>query len=258
MALQTTRAHYDELLYSDIVAEYCGGGDFANFGYREADDVSARAASEGLVDQLVGMLSSREGTILDVACGKGATTRRLLQHYQPEQITAINISAKQLGTARDNAAGCGFAVMDAVELGFPSASFDNVICVEAAFHFKTRERFFGEVLRVLKPGGQLVLSDVLMAPGAESRRPTFQEENYLPNLTAYEERALAAGFTEAVTRDVTLESWQRHFWGMVRFGHQKLLARELDAEGLRSFLARTYDMARDLEVYLLASMRKGQ
>ena len=40
--------------------------------------------------------------------------------------------------------------MDATELDFRDNSFDSIICVEAAFHFDTREKFVREAYRVLK------------------------------------------------------------------------------------------------------------
>jgi hypothetical protein len=42
---------------------------------------------------------------------------------------------------------------------FADASFDKVLAVECIFHFPSRERFFAEARRVLRPGGRLTLCD---------------------------------------------------------------------------------------------------
>jgi MPBQ/MSBQ methyltransferase len=91
------------------------------------------------MEKLLAFLPKKEGTILDVACGKGATTRYLLRYFKSENVTGINISEKQLARCRENAPGCTFLLMSATELKFADESFDNISCVEAAFHFVTRE-----------------------------------------------------------------------------------------------------------------------
>ena len=70
-----------------------------------------------------------------------ATTRYLLKYYKPEKVAGINISEKQLGICKQNVSGCRFYLMDATKLDFKNNSFDNVICVESAFHFNTRKSF---------------------------------------------------------------------------------------------------------------------
>ena len=70
-------------------------------------------------------------------------------------LSSEDISAKQLEAAHENAPGCAFHLMDATDLKFPDGSFENMICVEAAFHFDTRGQFFREAVRVLQPGGRL-------------------------------------------------------------------------------------------------------
>ena len=135
--------------------------------------------------------AEEEKTILDVACGKGATTRYLLRYFKSENVTGINISEKQLARCRENAPGCTFLLMSATELKFADESFDNISCVEAAFHFVTREKFLKEAFRMLKPRGQIVLRDVLSAKHREEHGQHPQMYG-LPETQLFATESLAA------------------------------------------------------------------
>ena len=167
--------YYDRHLYREIIEDYYGHSDFGNFGFWEEGTSSAREASANLVEKLLAFIPDKSGTILDLACGKGATTRQLLKYYAPARITALNSSTKQLATAQRNAPGCSFLAADAAGLCFKEASFDSIICVEAAFHFYTRADFLRAACHVLRPGGRLVLSDMLMVEGAGHRLRVEEE-----------------------------------------------------------------------------------
>ena len=65
---------YDRALISTNYRRYFEDSGFYNFGYWDRGAKSQREASEALVDELVGRISNREGRILDVACGPGAST----------------------------------------------------------------------------------------------------------------------------------------------------------------------------------------
>lgn len=102
--------------------------------------------------------------ILDIACGKGATTFPLLEKISDRgKIYAIDISPGMIAECRkqvqnSNGLNLNFSVMDAEQLEFTDESMDKVICGFGLFFLPDIEKGMSEIRRVLKPGGYLVFS----------------------------------------------------------------------------------------------------
>ena len=97
-------------------------------------------------------------TVVDLGCGTGNLTLALLERLESEgRVVAVDFSAHMLRKAqckvRDQRVD--WVVADAAELPLGNASADCVICFSAWPHFPEPERVLAEVLRVLRPGGQL-------------------------------------------------------------------------------------------------------
>jgi MPBQ/MSBQ methyltransferase len=124
-----------------------------------------RAAKEAFVHELVrwgGLDRLPAGsTLLDVGCGIGGSARILARDYG-FQVLGISISPVQIARAREltpTGLSCRFAVMDALDLELEDGRFDAVWSVEAGPHMPDKQRYADELLRVLAPGGRLVVAD---------------------------------------------------------------------------------------------------
>jgi ubiquinone/menaquinone biosynthesis C-methylase UbiE len=103
------------------------------------------------------------GHVLDIGTGKGRFVVALARHV-PE-VTTVDISADEQHFARLEATYAGvanrmdFVLADARSLPWRTGSFDAATSWNVFHHLDDPERVFGEMLRVLKPGGELVLAD---------------------------------------------------------------------------------------------------
>ncbi len=146
-----------ERLWGDHVhlGHYGSPPQSVDFRRAKVDFVHELARWSGLADLPPG------STVLDVGCGIGGSARILARDYGL-QVLGISISPGQIRRASALTPAdlnCRFAVMDALALDLPDASFDAVWSVEAGPHMPDKQRYADELLRVLKPGGRLAVAD---------------------------------------------------------------------------------------------------
>jgi MPBQ/MSBQ methyltransferase len=242
-------AFYDELFADPLLCEFYGRSGYANFGYWWPETKTAAEAGDNLVDKLLDRLSRPAGTVLEVACGTGATTRRIGKRLQAASLLGVGLSLEQLTVARGRAPAAQFAQMDATRLAFARHSFDAVLCIEAAFHFATRARFLAEALRVLEPGGTLLMSDLLMARGTALTPP----ENHLTDASAYARLLTRAGFRDVLVTDVTDATWRVYRRRLTEFITRR---RVPGSTGLRDLFAVNVACAWAVRQCVLVSARK--
>lgn len=248
---------YDRRMYDPISRALYEDSDFHNLGYWTRTTTSVTQACEALMEKLLSFLPDKTGTILDIACGKGATTRHLLKYWPADAVTAINISRTQIETGRTNAPGAAFALMDAARMAFRAESFDSVICVEAAQDFNTREKWLYEVFRVLKPGGTVVFSDILLEAWAEKMFPARRSANYMRSPFEYRALVRQVGFREVDIIDATEECSASYIRHLTRYLGRELAAGRIDRRThnrMMAYLSMTLFVPR---YYVLGWARRG-
>ena len=101
--------------------------------------------------------------VLEYGCGRGSQGFALAANGA--RVTGIDISPAAIEIAREIATerrltGTEFVVMNAEEMTFPDASFDRVIG-SGILHHLDLNRAFGEIARVLTPGGRAIFVEPL-------------------------------------------------------------------------------------------------
>jgi ubiquinone/menaquinone biosynthesis C-methylase UbiE len=100
--------------------------------------------------------------VLCVGVGTGNEILRILARNPNIKITGIDYSAKALKKAAEKALRQGKTIqtfeMDARNLDFKPASFDKVLCIHVMDFIENQDTVTGEIFRVLKKGGQFVIT----------------------------------------------------------------------------------------------------
>ena len=104
-------------------------------------------------------LASREpGAALDAACGTGRFAEFLAR--RGHRVIGVDSSPDMLAHARQRVPEAEFHVAELDRLPLPDDSVDVIVCALALEHVPRLDPVLAEFARVLRPGGELVISDV--------------------------------------------------------------------------------------------------
>ena len=196
-------ATYDDVILHPTLRAYFGRGGYYNVGYWTNGCRSQEEACAQLVERIVSPVTGGIRTAIDAGCGLGASTRAIRKLWPGSLVIGVNNSLRQLDEAR----GEGFVAADAARLAIQNGSVAAIVSVEAAFHFRTREKFFREAAAALRSGGHLLMSDIIFSGELWPGGWTIPEENDLREIAAYRRTLERAGFTEIAIEDATAECW---------------------------------------------------
>ena len=163
---------------------------YLNLGYwRDVDTIDEASEELALLVAKRGGMGPGD-TVLDCGYGFGDQDILWARNMKPEKIIGLNITNSQVERARMNVADAGLEKFidlregSATEMPIENESIDLVVSVESAFHYRTREDFFNEAFRVLRPGGRLVTADIL---------PTINPDNLFGQIEHWISWSLVAG-----------------------------------------------------------------
>lgn len=188
---------YDQIFRSmDYFDEGFAKSGFLNLGLFLPDTPDHTAACENLMERLLGLVVKRRGQVLDVGCGLGGPTKYLTRYYSPARVHGVNISAYQLEICRRRAPDSHFHLMAAERLEFADNTFDTVVSVEAAAHFNGHREFLRGAHRVLKPGSELAVADILFHTQPESFPRMVAVQELYRDIGEYRALWQACGFCD--------------------------------------------------------------
>ena len=125
-------------------------------------------AQQNLTDYCISLLRPiKDKEVLEIGCGNGVQALYIYTKFNPSFITGIDLNKANIEIAdyekeRAKINNARFFVDNAQNLtSIPSDSVDVLLNIESAFHYPDKPAFINEVHRVLKPGGQFLIADIL-------------------------------------------------------------------------------------------------
>jgi 27-O-demethylrifamycin SV methyltransferase len=211
-------AHYDRVTeaWGLLLGEELHYGVFVS-----GDEELATATGELTTRMIEAARFSAGQRVLDVGCGTGAQACRLASEYRVE-VLGITTSEVGVAAAADRALAAGldgarFEVRDGTDNRLPSDSFDRVWVLESSHLMPDRPGLLSDSARVLRPGGRLVLCDIMRRRDIPFRELRQRRREFavlraafgaarMDQLSDYETYARAAGLTDVECVDITAET----------------------------------------------------
>ena len=153
--------------------------------------------------------------LLDIGSGIGGPARYFASRFGC-RVTGIDLTPEFCDVARHLTRRVGleqavcFELSDALAMPFAQARFDGAYSMNVSMNIADKAALYGEIWRVVKPGGWLVLSEVARGPGAPLAYPTpwaaSGSSSFLSTPVETRRGLEAAGFEIARFQDTTAEA----------------------------------------------------
>lgn len=154
---------------TELLADQAGGPAWSSLGYwAQATDYPEACRRLALLVGEAAELTASD-TVLDLACGQGASLVLWPQAFGVQQITAIELQARCVAAIRAESLPAVQAIhqarFDSLPLpeALPAHAFDAVLCVDAAYHARSLADFVAFTGEALKPEGRLVFTTLVQS-----------------------------------------------------------------------------------------------
>lgn len=171
--------------------------------------------------ELITYAGAKPGSrVLDVGSGLGGPAR-VLASENDCHVTGVDITREfcEVATLLSKLTALEhvteFRHGDATALPFEDAQFDLVLTMQIQMNIEDKPRFYGEIFRVLKPGGRFVFQDIMSGPAGDIHLPvpwaTRRESSFLISIEALRETLKDVGFRIETLEDTSEAAlaWRR-------------------------------------------------
>jgi tRNA (cmo5U34)-methyltransferase len=203
---------------------------FANLETGQSATIDAPLVLD-LITDAAARVNPAASSILDIGCGAGNYTLRLLEKLGPARITLLDLSRPMLDRAAERLAKAGQTdvechQVDVRSFGFPQQSYDVVVAAAVLHHLRDDaewEQVFRSIFASLNPGGSFWISDLVIQQDDQIDGVMWERyASYLETIGGpdYRDRVLAYIEREDSPRPLT---WQLKLLEQVGFDTVEVL-----------------------------------
>jgi len=184
---------------------------FSNLETGQSATMDAPLALE-LVAGAAAAVNPHAKSLLDVGCGAGNYSLKLLQSLPDMNITLVDLSAPMLERAAQRVGMATKGVVETVqsdirELELDESRFDVIVAAAMLHHLREEEEWrevFAKLHRALRPGGSLWIFDLVES--SSSPIETLMREHYADYLTQLRDAEYARHVFDYIEREDTPRS----------------------------------------------------
>jgi len=137
------------------------GGKYTNGELKLQEKDLENKYSIQMYDHVISGANVNGSRVLEVGSGRGGGADFIVNRYHPKMYVGVDIAGNAVDFCREKYANgkLKFYQGNAESLQFDDDSFDVVLNLESSHCYPRVENFFGEVRRILKPGGTFLVAD---------------------------------------------------------------------------------------------------
>jgi cyclopropane fatty-acyl-phospholipid synthase-like methyltransferase len=194
---------------NELIEQYYGQSGFRHCGLWGQNTETPKDACQNMMEELFSFIGEPPERVLEIGCGQGATSRAILDKYPGTFLLGLTRHKRELGIFQKNVPGARCRVVKHPKFKFKIGRFDCVISVEGFVAWPRRKKAFAEILRILKPGGRFLFSDVIFDCDLLAGKQKTAIKNIADSPQDYFDFLTKYGFGDVDIRDKTKSCWIR-------------------------------------------------
>lgn len=166
-------------------------GEDLHYGFFAENDLPLSVATDALTDEMLRLAQLRDGlSVLDIGCGTGKAGCRIASEYGC-LLLGVSPSKSCVDRATTLASSLGlsetakFRIGDGTGLAYADDSFDRIWVMESSHLMDNKQALLSECARLLRPGGRVVLCDVMLQVKLSIQQVIARRDEFLVLKSAF-------------------------------------------------------------------------